>query len=296
MKPNNQQNKRPSRSISSRLKAKKDINFLLSKKRANQKLTMLTCYDYPTALMEDKAGIDIIFVGDSVGMNVLGYESDTEVTMADMLHHLKAVRRGVTTAYLLVDMPYKTYDTPDHALENAETLLSYGADGVKLEGWEKDAIVRTLAENSIDVCAHIGHNPQFHGSRRLVRGRTYSKGKSLIQSALALENAGAKLIVLEMVTNEISKIITEKLKIPTIGIGSGGGCDGQVLVIHDILGIGALALTYTKAYEDYENLTFQAICQYKQEVEEGLFPTEAQEFSIDEEKLAKVEQWVSENL
>lgn len=276
--------------------AKKDIDFLLSKKGADQKLTMLTCYDYPTALIEDKAGIDIIFVGDSVGMNVLGYESDTEVTMADMLHHLNAVRRGVTAAYLLVDMPYKTYETPEQALENAATLLSHGADGVKLEGWETEAVVKALAENGIDVCAHIGHNPQFHGSRRLVRGRTYSKGKALIQSALALENAGAKLIVLEMVTKEISKIITEKLKIPTIGIGSGSACDGQVLVIHDILGIGALALTFTKAYEDYEKLTFQAICRYKQEVEEGLFPTEAQEFSIDEEKLTKVEQWVAENL
>ena len=274
---------------------KKDIDFLLSKKRAHRKLTMLTCYDYPTALMEDKAGIDIVFVGDSVGMNVLGYESDTEVTMADMLHHLKAVRRGVTTAYLLVDMPYRTCETPEQALENATTLLSYGADGVKLEGWEKESVVRILAENSIDVCAHIGHNPQIHGSRRWVRGRTFSKGKALIQSALALENAGAKLIVLEMITKEISQIITEKLKIPTIGIGAGGFCNGQVLVIHDILGIGALALTYVKAYQNYQDLTFQAICRYKKEVEEGLFPTEAHEFSIDEEKLAKVEKWVAEN-
>ena len=274
---------------------KKDIDSLLAKKGAHQKITMLTCYDYPTAVMEDKAAIDIIFVVDSVGMNVLGYGSDTEVTMADMLHHLKAVRRGVTTAYLLVDMPYRTYDTPEQALENATTLLSHGADGVKLEGWEREAVVSILAENSIDVCAHIGHNPQIHGSRRWVRGRTFSKGKALIQSAMALEEAGARLIVLEMVTKEISKIITEKLKIPTIGIGSGGFCDGQVLVIHDILGIGALALTYAKAYQNYEDLTFQAICRYKKEVEEGLFPTEAHEFSMDEEKLARVEKWVAEN-
>ena len=274
---------------------KKDIDFLIAKKRAHQKITMLTCYDYPTALMEDKAGIDIIFVGDSVGMNVLGYGSDTEVTMADMLHHLKAVRRGVAAAYLLVDMPYRTYDTPEQALENASTLLSHGADGVKLEGWERETVVRILTENSIDVCAHIGHNPQIHGSRRWVRGKTFSKGKALIQSATALEEAGARLIVLEMVTKEISKIITEKLKIPTIGIGSGGFCDGQVLVIHDILGIGALALTYAKAYQNYEDLTFQAICRYKKEVEEGHFPTEAHEFSMDEEKLTRVEKWVAEN-
>lgn len=275
---------------------KKDIKFLLAKKQAHQKITMLTCYDYPTALLEDKAGIDIIFVGDSVGMNILGYESDTEVTMADMIHHLKAVRRGVTHAYLLVDMPYKSNDTPEQALENATALLSHGADGVKLEGWEKEEAVRVLAENKVDVCAHIGHNPQIHGSERWVRGRTFSKGKALIQSALTLQSAGATMIVLEMVTEEISQIITEKLSIPTIGIGSGRFCDGQVLVINDILGIGALDLTYVNKYQNYQDLTFQAICQYKKEVENGLFPTETNIFSIDEEKLARVENWMRKNL
>ena len=129
---------------------KKDINFLTSKKQANQKITVLTCYDYPIALLEDKAGIDIIFVGDGVGQNVLGYESETEVTMEDMIHHLKAVRRGVTDAYLLVDMPYKSFDTPETALENATVLLSHGADGVKLEGWgETEDVVRELTENNM---------------------------------------------------------------------------------------------------------------------------------------------------
>lgn len=274
----------------------RDINFLMSKKQAHQKITMLTCYDYPTALLEDKAGIDIIFVADSVGTNVLGYESATEVTMENMIHHLKAVRRGVTHAYLLVDMPYKSYDTPKIALENATTFLSHGADGVKLEGWsEKEEVIKILAENNIEVCAHIGYNPQIH-SRAWTHGVTFSKAKALIQSALTLENAGAKMIVLEMVSEEVSKIITEKLSIPTIGIGAGKFCDGQVLVINDMLGITALDLRHAKKYQNYQNLTFQAICQYKEEVENGVFPNEASVVSMDEQKLARVEKWLKGSL
>ena len=274
----------------------KDIDFLMSKKQTHQKITMLTCYDYPTALLEDKAGIDIIFVADSVGTNVLGYESATEVTMENMNHHLKAVRRGVTHAYLLVDMPYKSYDTPKSALENATTFLSHGADGVKLEGWsEKEEVIKILAENNIEVCAHIGYNPQIH-SRAWTHGVTFSKAKALIQSALTLENAGAKMIVLEMVSEEVSKIITEKLSIPTIGIGAGKFCDGQVLVINDMLGITALDLRHAKKYQNYQNLTFQAICQYKEEVENGVFPNEASVVSMDEQKLARVEKWLKGSL
>ncbi len=274
----------------------RDINFLMSKKQVHQKITMLTCYDYPTALLEDKAGIDIIFVADSVGTNVLGYESATEVTMENMIHHLKAVRRGVTHAYLLVDMPYKSYDTPKIALENATTFLSHGADGVKLEGWsEKEEVIKILAENNIEVCAHIGYNPQIH-SRAWTHGVTFSKAKALIQSALTLENAGAKMIVLEMVSEEVSKIITEKLSIPTIGIGAGKFCDGQVLVINDMLGITALDLRHAKKYQNYQNLTFQAICQYKEEVENGVFPNEASVVSMDEQKLARVEKWLKGSL
>ena len=274
----------------------RDINFLMSKKQAHQKITMLTCYDYPTALLEDRAGIDIIFVADSVGTNVLGYESATEVTMENMIHHLKAVRRGVTHAYLLVDMPYMSYDTPKVALENATTFLSHGADGVKLEGWsEKEEVIKILTENSIEVCAHIGYNPQIH-SRAWTHGVTFSKAKALIQSALTLENAGAKMIVLEMVSEEVSKIITEKLSIPTIGIAAGKFCDGQVLVINDMLGITALDLRHAKKYQNYQNLTFQAICQYKEEVENGVFPNEASVVSMDEQKLARVEKWLKGSL
>ena len=141
---------------------KKDIGFLRAKKQQHQPITVLTCYDYPTACLQDEAGIDIVFVGDSVGTNVLGYKSETEVTMADMRHHLKAVRRGVTDAYLLVDMPYAADRDPKQAIANANLFLADGADGVKLEGGiEKVPIVTALAEQGIETCAHIGHNPQM---------------------------------------------------------------------------------------------------------------------------------------
>ena len=275
---------------------KKDINFLMSKKQAGQKITMLTCYDYPTALLEEKAGIDVIFAADSVGTNILGYESATQVTMADMIHHLKAVARGVTDAYLLVDMPYGSYDTPEQALENAKVFLSHGADGVKLEGWsEQEEVVRRLSENNIEVCAHIGHNPQTHGNRAWTHGVTYAKAKVLIQTALILERAGVQMIVFEKVSEEVSRILTEKLKIPTIGIGAGRFCDGQVLVITDILGIGRDWI-HSKQYQNYQNLTFNAICEYKAEVENGRFPTEENVVSMDEGKLVRVEKWMKRNL
>ena len=141
---------------------RKDVTFIQAKKRAGQKISMLTCYDFPTARLEEQAGIDIIFVGDSVGTNVLGYDSEREVTMADMLHHLKAVRRGVTQAFLLVDMPFQSYATPELALANARTLVEQGADGVKLEGGvEQQEIVRCLAAAGISVCGHIGVRQRF---------------------------------------------------------------------------------------------------------------------------------------
>ena len=217
---------------------KKNIAYLHTKKQ-RQPITVLTCYDYPTACLQDEAGIDIVFVGDSVGTNILGYKNETEVTMADMRHHLKAVRRGVTDAYLLVDMPYASDSDVKQAVTNAKLFLSDGADGVKLEGGiEKVPIVTALTEQGIETCAHIGHNPQIHGTKAATHGKTFAKAKRLIEAAAALADAGAKLIVLEKITEEVSQIITETVDIPTIGIGAGRYCDGQVLVINDILGIG----------------------------------------------------------
>ena len=271
---------------------KKDIAYLHTKKREQQPITVLTCYDYPTACLQNEAGIDIVFVGDSVGTNVLGYKNETEVTMEDMRHHLKAVRRGVTDAYLLVDMPYAADRDATQAITNAKLFLSDGADGVKLEGGiDKVPIVSALTEQGIDTCAHIGHNPQIHGTKASTHGRTFAKAKQLIESAKALADAGAKLIVLEKITEEVSQIVTGNLAIPTIGIGAGRFCDGQVLVINDILGIGP-PLKHAKRYQDYGHLTFEAICRYKEEVANGAFPADANTSHIPPDKLARVQKWL----
>ncbi len=271
---------------------KKDITYLHTKKQEQQPITVLTCYDYPTACLQDEAGIDIVFVGDSVGTNILGYKNETEVTMADMQHHLKAVRRGVTDAYLLVDMPYAADRDVKQAVVNAHAFLSDGADGVKLEGGiEKVPIVTALTEQNIEVCAHIGHNPQIHGTKAATHGKTFAKAKQLIEAAKALAAAGAKLIVLEKITEEVSQIITETVSIPTIGIGAGRYCDGQVLVINDILGIGP-PFKHAKRYQDYNHLTFEAICQYREEVANRTFPTDANTSHIPPDKLERVQKWL----
>ena len=271
---------------------KKDIAYLQNKKQQNQPITVLTCYDYPTACLQDDACIDIIFVGDSVGTNVLGYKSEKEVTMADMLHHVKAVRRGVTDAYLLVDMPYASDRNEKQAVANANLFLDVGVDGIKLEGGtEKIPIVTTLTEQGIEVCTHIGHNPQIHGTKAATHGKTISKAKELIQTAAALADAGAKLIVLEKITEEVSQIITESLDIPTIGIGAGRYCDGQVLVINDVLGMGP-PFKHAQRYQDYDHLTFEAISQYIYDVENGEFPRDENVSHIDADKLAQVQKWL----
>ena len=271
---------------------KKDIGFLHSKKHKNEPISVLTCYDYPTACLQDGAEIDIVFVGDSVGTNILGYKSEMEVTMADMLHHLKAVRRGVTYAYLLVDMPYASDRNAKQAVANANVFLDNGADAVKLEGGtEKVPIVTALTEQGIDVCTHIGHTPQIHGTRASTHGKTVANAKELIQTASALEDAGAKLIVLEKITEEISHIITDTLDIPTIGIGAGRYCDGQVLVINDILGLGP-PLKHAQRYQDYDHLTFEAISQYIYDVENGEFPRDENVAHIAADKLARVQKWL----
>ena len=271
---------------------KKDITYLHTKKREQQPITVLTCYDYPTACLQDEAGIDIVFVGDSVGTNILGYSSEVEVTMADMQHHLKAVRRGVTDAYLLVDMPYAADRDVKQAVANANLFLADGADGVKLEGgMEKIPIITALTEAGIESCAHIGHNPQIHGTKAATHGKTFAKAKQLIETASALADAGSKLIVLEKITEEVSRIITDTLNIPTIGIGAGRFCDGQVLVINDILGIGP-PFKHAKRYQNYNHLTFEAICKYREEVENGMFPTDANVSHIPPDKLARVQKWL----
>lgn len=276
---------------------RKDLEFLISKKSAGQKITMLTCYDHPTAVLEEKAGIDVIFVGDSVGTNALGYRSETEVTMQDMIHHLKAVRRGVNRAYLLVDMPYRTYESPEAALENARLLLSQGADGVKLEGGaEREQVVMALSGNGVDVCAHIGYNPQIHDAKTKAQARTLEQAKDLIKGALILEKAGARLIVFELIPEGIGRLMTEKLSIPTIGIGAGSFCDGQVLVINDLLGITPFNLRHVRKYQNYQELTYQAICRFRQDVENSQFPTKAHSTSVQRGLISRLEEWARADL
>ena len=274
---------------------KKDLAFLHAKKQARQKITMLTGYDYPTACLEDQAGIDIILVGDSVGTNVLGYASEREVTMEDIVHHLKAVRRGVMQSYLLADLPYQSYATPELASANAHTLLTRGADAVKLEGGlEQTETIRRLTEQGISVCGHIGFTPQtLHqpGRKARVQGRSASAAVALLESAMALEQAGATLLVLELMPEALGQAITECLRIPTIGIGAGRFCDGQVLIIHDLLGLTPFHLKFVKRYQPYRDLTLQAIEHYVRDVEGGHFPADEHAFHMDEAERTGVESW-----
>jgi 3-methyl-2-oxobutanoate hydroxymethyltransferase len=277
---------------------KKDLAFLHAKKQARQKITMLTGYDYPTACLEDQAGVDIILVGDSVGTNVLGYASEREVTMEDIVHHLKAVRRGVMQSYLLADLPYQSYATPELASANAHTLLTHGADAVKLEGGlEQTETIRRLTEQGISVCGHIGFTPQtLHqpGRKARVQGRSFPAAVALLESAVALERAGAKLLVLELMPEALGRAITERLHIPTIGIGAGRFCDGQVLIIHDLLGLTPFRLKFVKRYQHYRDLTLRAIAQYTSDVEHGLFPSDDTVFQMDEADHASLEHWMEE--
>ncbi len=273
---------------------KKDLAYIKAKKRAGEPIVMLTCYDYPTAVLEEEAGVDVIFVGDSVGTNVLGYASETEVTMADMLHHLRAVRRGVKDAYLLADLPYRAYETPEIALSNARAFLDAGADGVKLEGGaEQEAVVRALAAAEIEVCGHIGFTPQTLGSKGRVQGRALEQAQALVTSAETLERAGMAMLVLELVTEPISKLVSEQLRIPTIGIGSGRYCDGQVLVVNDMLGVSTFERKMTKKYANLHETVLAAIAAYVGEVRERQFPAEANSFMMEAPELARFEAWAA---
>jgi 3-methyl-2-oxobutanoate hydroxymethyltransferase len=215
------------------------IDFRAMKARS-QKITALTAYDYPTARLLDESGIDIILVGDSVGMVVLGYPDTTQVTLAEMVHHTRAVARGVKRAALVADMPIKTYDNPEQAVGTARELVAAGAPAVKLEGGASHARrIEAVVQAGIPVMAHIGMLPQSvreEGGYK-VKGRTQSELEQLIHDAHAVEKAGAFAVVLEIVAPEAARQVTEAIGIPTIGIGSGNHCDGQILVTHDLIGL-----------------------------------------------------------
>src|SRR5438128_573090 len=209
-------------------------------KQRGEKITALTAYDYPTARLLDESGIDIVLVGDSLGMVVLGYKDTTQVTLAEMLHHTRAVARGAARALLIADMPIHTYDTPEQAVATARQFIEAGAQGVKLEGGASHvAQIEAITSAGIPFMAHIGMLPQSvreEGGYK-VKGRTQSEAQALLADARAVENAGAFSIVLEIVIADLARQITEAVGIPTIGIGSGEHCDGQILVTHDLIGL-----------------------------------------------------------
>jgi len=269
---------------------KKTLEDFLAQKQARQKIVALTCYDYPTAVLEEQAGINIIFVGDSVGTNVLGYASETEVTMDDIAHHLKAVRRGATQSYILADLPYASYETPEQALSNAQRLLSCGADIVKLEGVQEE-IVSHLVRHGVEVCGHLGLQPQTQ-QKKTVQGKSFAQAQELLEGALALEKAGIRMLVLELVPEEVGKLITERVQAPTIGIGAGRFTDGQVLIVNDILGITPYQLKLAKQYQHYRSSTLQVINQYKEEVTNGSFPAEDNLHHMGAQELQQLTEWV----
>jgi 3-methyl-2-oxobutanoate hydroxymethyltransferase len=255
-----------------------NLSTLNNKKLNGVKITALTAYDYPTAKLIDENEIDIILVGDSLGMVVLGYESTLQVTMEDMLHHLKAVIRGAANSFIIADMPFMSYGvSQEQTLNNAGKFMRAGAHCVKLEGASEDILlsIKKLSQIGIPVSGHLGFTPQsvnqLGGYK--IQGKTKDSEGKIIQDALAIEKSGASLLVLEMVPAELAKKITERLSIPTIGIGAGKDCSGQILVTHDLIGLfDKFKPKFVKQYSLLNNEVDKAIKEYKQEVLTQKFP------------------------
>ena len=264
------------------------INKIREMKQKGEKITMLTAYDYTTAKLVDKAGIHMILVGDSLGMVVLGYNSTIPVTMDVMLHHTKAVVRGTENSMVIGDMPFMTYTiSAEEALRNAARFLQEaGCQAVKLEGGVTVAdTVRKIVDCGIPVMGHIGLTPQSINQLggHKIQGKTPEAAAKLLADARALDEAGAFAVVLETVPAPLASLITEKISIPTIGIGAGAGCDGQVQVINDILGSHTgYVPKHAKQYAKIADIMSNAISQYSDEVLSGDFPTEENSFPIDE--------------
>ncbi len=266
----------------------------LESKRAGKKISMLTAYDYTTAKLLDEAGVDSILVGDSLGMVVLGYENTLQVTMEDMLHHTKAAARGVKNALVIADMPFLSYHVSvERTIENAGRLIQEAnAQAVKLEGGEEIIDrVKALVRAQIPVVGHLGLTPQsvnMLGGFK-VQGKSHLQAKKIIDDARLLQEAGVFAIVLECIPEALAKRISEELEIPTIGIGAGRYCDGQVLVIQDMLGqYSDFTPKFVKKYADIGPQIKRAVEAYKDEIQSGLFPEERHGFSIDEEVLKKL--------
>ena len=274
------------------------IDQVKQMKQAGQRVPMLTAYDYPTAKLLDEVGGPILLVGDSLGMVVLGYDSTLPVTMEDMLHHVKAVVRGSRRAMVVGDMPFMSYQaSTEDAMRNAGRFLQEGGcQAVKLEGGERVAeAVRRMVQAGIPVMGHIGLTPQSVNqlSGFKVQGKTPKAAVQIIQDARALEEAGAFSIVLESVPAPLAKMITERLAVPTIGIGAGPYCDGQVQVIQDMLGLFTeFVPKHTKLYANLAETVKAAVGRYVQEVQSGAFPTAKESYGLNEAVVKELSQLV----
>jgi 3-methyl-2-oxobutanoate hydroxymethyltransferase len=263
------------------------------RRKKGARLAMLTAYDFPSARLVAEAGIDLILVGDSLGMVVLGYSSTLPVTMDDMVHHTKATRRGAPEAFVIADLPFLSYGTPEQALANAARLMKEaGADSVKLEGGvEIVPIIEALARAGVPVLGHVGLTPQTAsalGGYKL-QGKDEENARRIMEGAQALERAGCWGVVLELVPSPLARLVTERIGIPTIGIGAGAHCDGQVLVFHDLVGLfSGFTPSFVKRYAEAGVVIKDAVARYAAEVRNGSFPAEGQSFGMKDEVLKRL--------
>jgi len=253
-------------------------------KSRGDRIAVVTAYDAPTAALEVEAGADIILVGDSVGVNILGYAHECEVTLADIAHHLAAVRRGAPELYIIADLPHATYETSAQALDSAQRLRAAGADCVKFEG-ERQEIARALAEAGFDLCGHLGLESQHQPVKRR-QGRDAAAAAKIYDDARALDAAGAKFLVLELVPQELAGRITRDIAAVTIGIGSGPDTDGQVLVVNDLAGLTRRDFKHNRRYGSVGTAMRDAVAAYVQDVRAGAFPGPEHAFQMPPEELA----------
>jgi 3-methyl-2-oxobutanoate hydroxymethyltransferase len=255
-------------------------------KRNGDKIAMLTAYDAPQARAQQQAAIDVILVGDSVGVNILGYASEREVTLADMAHHTRAVRRGAPDTFVIADLPFATYDSPEQAVASAKFLQQAGADAVKFEGAHPE-LVQVLGTAGIPVCGHLGYEPQR--CERRVHGKTFEEAKRIFEDARALDDAGVFMLVLELTPAELAAAVTRAVKAPTIGIGAGPSTDGQVLVFPDVLGYTERNFRHNRRYADVGAAMRNAAGAYLLDVRAREFPTMANCSSMPAESFAQFE-------
>lgn len=265
---------------------------LAEMKREGRKIVMVTAYDYPTAALADEAGVDVILVGDSLGMVVLGYESTLPVTIDQMLHHVQPVARAARRALVVADMPFLSYQgSADEAVMNCGRMLKEGgAHAVKIEGGEVMApLVARLVGSGIPVLGHVGLLPQsvYQVGGHRVQGKTAEGARQLLRDAAALESAGAFAVVLELVPRALAEAVSARLSIPTIGIGAGAGCDGQVQVLHDLIGLSERVPRHARRLLDLRSAIRGALETYAAEVREGRFPGPDQSVEMDPEELRK---------